>query len=56
MKVAFAYIDPSYRVMGPFHVGISSLIASLRQGGHECEFFHLLGDVDDEQFASFLKR
>ncbi len=56
MKVAFAYIDPSYRVMGPFHVGIASLIASLRQGGHECGFFHLLGDVDEGQFAAFLKR
>jgi len=56
MKVAFAYIDPSYKVMGPFHVGIASLIASLRQGGHECGFFHLLGDVDEKQFAAFLKR
>ena len=56
MKVAFAYIDPSYKVMGPFHVGIASLIASLRQGGHECGFFHLLGNVDEGQFAAFLKR
>jgi anaerobic magnesium-protoporphyrin IX monomethyl ester cyclase len=56
MKVAFAYIDPSYQVMGPFHVGIASLIASLRQGGHECRFFHLMGDVAEEEFVAFLKR
>ena len=55
MKVAFAYIDPSYRVMGPFHVGIGSLIASLRHGGHECQFFHLMGDVAEEEFVAFLK-
>jgi anaerobic magnesium-protoporphyrin IX monomethyl ester cyclase len=55
MKVAFAYIDPSYKVMGPFHVGISSLIASLRHGGHECQFFHLMGDVAEEEFAAFVQ-
>ncbi len=55
MKVAFAYIDPSYEQMGPFHVGIASLIACLRQGGHDCCFIHLTGDVPDEQFAAFVE-
>ena len=56
MKVAFAYIDPSYEEMGPFHVGIASLIACLRQGGHDCSFIHLTGDVADDQFAAFTER
>ncbi len=56
MKVAFVYIDPSYRVMGPFHVGIASLIASLRQAGHECQLFHLMGDVAEEEFVAFLEK
>jgi len=56
MRVAFAYIDPSYKVMGPFHMGIASLIASLRQGGYECQFFHLMGDVAEDEFVAFLKK
>ncbi len=56
MKVAFAYIDPAYRTIGPFHVGIASLIAYLRHGGHECQFFHLMGDVAEEEFVAFLKK
>ncbi len=56
MKVAFAYIDPSYEKMGPFHIGIASLIACLRQGGHDCCFLHLTGDVADDQFAAFIQR
>ena len=34
MKIAFVYIDPSYQHMGPFHIGLASLIAYLKQGGH----------------------
>ena len=56
MKVAFVYIDPSYRVMGPFHVGIASLIAYLRRAGYDCEFFHLLGDTDEADYIDFLER
>ena len=56
MKVAFAYIDPSYREMGPFHIGIASLIACLQQAGHACCFFHLMGDVDEGDFGHFLER
>lgn len=56
MKVAFVHIDPSYRVMGPFHVGIASLIAYLRQGGHECRFFHFMGDVAEEEYVNFLEK
>ena len=56
MKIAFVYIDPSYQVMAPFHLGIASLIAYLRQGGHECQFFHLMGDVDEEEYIDFLKK
>jgi hypothetical protein len=55
MKVAFIYIDPSYKGMGPFHIGIASLIARLKQGGHQCLFFHLLGDVNEGEFAAFLR-
>ncbi len=55
MKVAFVYIDPSYLEMGPFHVGIASLIAYLRRGGHDCQFFHLMGDVAEEAFIDFLQ-
>ena len=54
MRVAFVYIDPSYRVMGPFHVGIGSLIAYLRRGGHECQFYHVLGNVDEGEYVDFL--
>lgn len=56
MKIAFVYIDPSYQHMGPFHVGIASLIAYLKQGGHECQFFHLLGDTPNEKYVEFLKK
>ncbi len=56
MRVAFVYIDPSYKTMGPFHIGISSLIACLRRAGYECSFFHLLGDVPTDAFAAFLQR
>ena len=55
MKVAFIYIDPSYKAMGPFHIGIAALIARLRQGGHQCLFFHLLGDVAEAEYAAFLR-
>ena len=56
MRIAFVYIDPSYRVMGPFHVGIASLIAYLKRGGHECQFFHLMGDVAEEEYIDFLEK
>jgi anaerobic magnesium-protoporphyrin IX monomethyl ester cyclase len=56
MKIAFVYIDPSYKHMGPFHVGIASLIAFLRRGGHECLFFHMLGDTSKEEYVEFLKK
>ncbi len=56
MKVAFAYIDPSYQQMGPFHVGIASLVACLLQEGHDCCFLHLTGDVADDEFAAFVER
>ena len=56
MKIAFVYIDPSYRIMGPFHIGIASLIAYLRQGGYECLFLHLMGDVDEGEYIDFLKK
>ncbi|MBE0415043.1 MAG: cobalamin B12-binding domain-containing protein [Dehalococcoidia bacterium] len=56
MRIAFTYIDPSYRVMGPFHVGIASLIAYLRRGGHECQFFHLRGEVGKGEYVDFLKK
>ena len=56
MKIAFVYIDPSYRVMGPFHLGIASLIAYLRRGGHECQFFHFLGDATEGEYVEFLAR
>jgi len=56
MKVAFVYIDPSYTIMGPFHVGIASLIAYLKRGGHECRFFHLMGDVAQEEYVNFLEK
>ena len=56
MKVAFVHIDPSYTIMGPFHVGIASLIAYLRQSGHECRFFHLMGDVAEEEYVNFLEK
>jgi len=56
MRIAFVYIDPSYRIMGPFHVGIASLIAYLRRGRHECQFFHLMGDVAEEEYIDFLKK
>ena len=56
MRLAFVYIDPSYQAMGPFHVGIASLIAYLRRGGHECQFFHLMGDVAEEEYIDFLKK
>ncbi len=55
MKIAFVHIDPSYEVMGPFHLGIASLIAYLRQSGYECHFFHLLGDVDERDYIDFLE-
>ena len=55
MKIAFVYVDPSYQVMAPFHLGIASLIAYLRQGGHECQFFHLMGDVAEGEYIDFLK-
>ena len=55
MKIAFVYIDPSYETLGPFHIGIASLIAYLRQGGHDCSFFHLMGDVKTDEFSEFLK-
>jgi len=55
MKVAFVHIDPSYTIMGPFHIGIASLTAYLRQGGHECQFFHLMGDVAEEEYVNFLE-
>ena len=42
--------------MGPFHVGIASLIAFLRRGGHDCSFFHMLGDTSNEEYVEFLKR
>ena len=54
MKVAFAYIDPSYDTIGPFHMGIAALIAYVQRAGHDCRFIHLTGDVDDERFAAFL--
>jgi len=56
MRIAFAYIDPSYQVMAPFHLGIASLIAYMRQKGHECLFFHLMGDVDEVEYIDFLKK
>jgi len=56
MKIAFVYIDPSYQHMGPFHIGLASLIAFLRQGGHECQFFHLLGNIREEEYVEFLKK
>lgn len=56
MRVAFVYIDPSYRIMGPFHIGIASLIACLRQAGHECSFLHFLGDVTQHAYVDFLNR
>ena len=56
MRVAFVHIDPAYRDMGPFHVGIASLIAYLRREGHQCHFFHLMGDVKEEAYVDFLKR
>ena len=55
MRVAFVYIDPTYRIMGPFHVGIASLIACLRRAGHDCRFFHALGDTTESQYVDFLK-
>jgi len=56
MRVAFAYIDPTYQVMGPFHVGIASLIACLRRAGHDCQFFHALGDTTESEYVDFLRR
>ena len=56
MRIAFVYIDPSYQVMAPFHLGIASLIAYMRQRGHECLFFHLMGDVDEGEYIDFLKK
>ena len=56
MKVAFTYIDPSYKGMGPFHIGIASLIARLRQERHQCLFFHFLGDAATDDFAAFLRQ
>ncbi|MEA1958181.1 MAG: radical SAM protein [Chloroflexota bacterium] len=56
MRIAFAYIDPSYETMGPFHMGLASLIACLRQGGHDCRFIHIMRDVPDEDFIDFLQR
>ena len=56
MRIAFVYIDPSYQVMAPFHLGIASLIAYMRQRGHECQFFHLMGDVDEGEYIDFLKK
>jgi radical SAM superfamily enzyme YgiQ (UPF0313 family) len=55
MKVSFTYIDPSYETLGPFHIGIASLIAYLRHGGHDCSFFHLMSGVKHEEFTAFLK-
>jgi len=55
MKIAFVYIDPSYQHMGPFHIGLASLIAYLKQGGHECQGFHLLGTATEEEYIDFLK-
>jgi len=56
MKIAFVYIDPSYQHMGPFHIGIAALIAFLRRGGHDCQFFHMLGDTTEEEYIKFLEK
>jgi len=56
MKIAFVYIDPSYQHMGPFHIGIAALIAFLRRGGHDCRFFHMLGNTTEAEYIDFLKK
>ena len=55
MKIAFVYIDPSYQHMGPFHIGLASLIAYLKRGGHECQGFHFLGTATEAEYVDFLK-
>ena len=55
MKIAFVYIDPSYQHMGPFHIGLASLIAYLKRGGHECRGFHFLGTATEAEYIGFLK-